>query len=163
MDVGSQRNRQEGRRAGCYAGAGFGFFGSVIAVGAFMSSQIDRIHRIGPTLVFAFPGIVLGGLLVGALAGRWLGGLVADLRYRPTPGGAPGPKIHKGWVAAGAVMGWIIGGAIGMGLTAVFARGVRGDWLMPILFFSPPVLCLVLGGFAGLIFARRRAAQRMGK
>jgi hypothetical protein len=34
---------------------------------------------------------------------------------------------------------------------------------MPILFSSPPVLCLVLGGFASLIFARRRAAQRMGK
>jgi hypothetical protein len=163
MDVGSQRNRQDGRRAGCYAGALFGFFGSGIAFGAFMSSQIHQLHRIGPTLVFAFPGIVLGGLLVGALAGRWLGGLVADLRYRPTPGGARGRKIHKGWVAAGAVMGWIIGGAIGMGLTAVFARRVRADWLMPIVFFSPPVLCLILGSFAGLIFARRRAAQPINK
>ena len=71
--------------------------------------------------------------------------------------------MHKGWVAAGAVTGWIIGGAIGMGLMAIFARKVRADWLMPILFFSPPVLCLVLGGFAGLIFARWRAAQRMSK
>jgi hypothetical protein len=163
MDVGRQRNRQDGRRAGCYAGAVFGFFGSGIAAGAFMSSQVHQLHRIGPTLVFAFPGIVLGGLLVGALAGRWLGGLVADLRYRPTPGGAPRLKMHKGWVAAGAVTGWIIGGAIGMGLTAVFARRVGAARLMPILFFSPPVVCLVLGGFAGLIFARRRAAQRMGE
>jgi hypothetical protein len=34
---------------------------------------------------------------------------------------------------------------------------------MPILFFSPPLLFLVLGCFAGLSFARRRAAQRSGK
>jgi hypothetical protein len=36
-------------------------------------------------------------------------------------------------------------------------------WVMPILFFSPPALGLVLGGFAGLGFARRRATHRTGE
>jgi len=73
--------------------------------------------------------------LIGTLAGRWLGGLVADLRYSPTPGSAP-PKIHKGWVAAGALLGWVIGAAVGMGLTMVVERQVQARWLMPILFFQ---------------------------
>jgi hypothetical protein len=112
---------------------------------------------------FFYFGSILGGLLIGTLAGRWLGGLVSDLRYSPTPGGAPPPKIHKGWVAAGALLGWVIGAAVGMGLTMVVERQVQARWLTPILFFSPPALFLVLGGFAGLTFARRRAAQRTGK
>jgi hypothetical protein len=163
MDVDRQRNRRDGHRAGCLAGAVFGFFGSGIAVVAFIAGRIRQVHVIGPTLVLAFPGIVLGGLVAGALAGRWLGGLVADLRYSPTRGGAPPPKIHKGWVAAGAVLGWIVGGAIGIGLMAALGQRVKAAWLMPILFLSPPVLCLVLGGFAGLAFARRRADKRVSK
>jgi len=80
-----------------------------------------------------------------------------------TPGGAPPPKIHKGWVVAGAFLGWVLGAAVGMGLKMVVARQLQATWLTPILFFSPPVLLLVLGGFAGLTFARRRAAQQTGK
>jgi hypothetical protein len=163
MDVGRQRNRRDGRRAGCLAGAVVGFFGGGIAFSALMASRIRQLHLIGPTLALAFPGIVLGGLFVGALAGKWLGGLVADLRYSPTPGGAPPPKIHRGWVGAGAFLGCVIGAAVGMGLTMVVERQVQARWLIPILFFSPPVLFLVLGGFAGLTFARRRVAQRIGK
>jgi hypothetical protein len=106
---------------------------------------------------------MLGGPLIGAVVGSWLGGRVADLRYRPTPGGAPAPRISKGWVFAGAMSGWAVGIAIAIGLTMVVSRHVRFSWVMPILFFSPPVLCLVLGGFAGLGYARRRAAQRMGQ
>ena len=45
----------------------------------------------------------------------------------------------------------------------VVERQVQARWLIPIVFFSPPVLFLVLGGFAGLNFARRRAAQRTGE
>jgi hypothetical protein len=101
--------------------------------------------------------------LIGTVAGRWLGGLVADLRYKPTPGGAPPPRIHKGWVAAGGFLGCVIGVAVGMGLAMVVERQVQARWLMPILFFSPPILFLVLGGFAGLSFARRQSAQRTDK
>lgn len=109
---------------------------------------------------FFYFGSLLGGLLIGTLAGRWLGGLVADLRYSQTPGTAPSPQLHKGCVAAGALLGCIIGAAVGMGLTMVVERQVQAMWLMPIIFFSPPVLFLVLGGFAGQTVARRRAAQR---
>ncbi len=66
-------------------------------------------------------------------------------------------------MVAGAVLGWIVGAAIGMALTLVVMPHVRAMWLMPILFFSPPVLSLVLGGFAGLAFARRRVAERIGQ
>ena len=45
----------------------------------------------------------------------------------------------------------------------VVERQQQARWLMPILFYAPPVLFLILGGFAALTFARRRAAQRTGK
>ena len=93
---------------------------------------------------------MISSLIVGGIVGSWLGARVADLRYRPTPDGAPALKVGKGWVVAIAVLGWIVGGAIGMGLTALFSRTLRTMWLVPILFFTPPVVCLVLGGFAGL-------------
>ena len=118
---------------------------------------------IGKVLFVAFPGIMLGGPVAGILAGRWLGGLLADLRYSPTPGGAPAPKIHKGWVMAGSMLGCVIGAAAGMGITMVVMRHVQPRWLMPLLFFLPSVLFLVLGGFAGLEYARKRAAQRTSK
>jgi hypothetical protein len=44
----------------------------------------------------------------------------------------------------------------------VIARHIHAHWLMPILFVSPAILCLVLAGFAGYWIARRRAAQRTG-
>jgi hypothetical protein len=170
MDVGRQRARRGGRRAGCLAGAMLGFFGSCIAFGEFMASRmVPAGPRLRPPalqlqlMTFVYFGSILGGLLTCAVVGSWLGGRVAVLRYRPSLRGDPAPRISKGWVAAGAFLGCVVGTAIGMGLTAVVARGVRGFWLVPILFYSPPFLCLVLGGFAGLIFARRRAARRMGE
>jgi hypothetical protein len=168
MDVDRQRARRGGRRAGRLAGAVLGLFGSFIAFGAFMTSRMGPGQpRLRPAVLHLLPfiyfGSIFGGLLFGAVVGSWLGGRIADLRYRPSPGGAPAPRINQGWVYAGAFLGWIVGAAIGMGLTAVFMRVIRPVWLTPILFFSPSVLCLVLGGFAGLNFARRRAAQRMGK
>jgi hypothetical protein len=172
MDVARQRNRRGGRRSGCLAGAVLGFFGNVIAFGAFMASQTGAgargvrppgHSRMWPLLFLGFFGGMVAGPLIGAVVGSWLGGRVADLRYRPPPGGAPAPKINKGWVAVGTFLGCIVGGAIGMGLTAVFARGMRAAWLMPLLFFLPPALCLILGGFAGLNFAQRRAARQTGK
>jgi hypothetical protein len=170
MDVARQRNRFSGRHAGCLAAAVLGFFHGGIALGVVLASLMGPQGGVfgpaqGEWLPFSFFIGLPSSLIVYAIVGWWLGGRVADLRFRPTPGGAPAPKISKGWVYAGAVLGSIVGGAIGMGLTAVVARGVQAGaaWLMPILYFSPPVLCLVLGGFAALIFARRRAAQRIGK
>jgi hypothetical protein len=167
MDVGRQRNRCGARRAGCLVGGVLGFFGGFIAFSAFMISrlgpQAPGVRPAQGTLILALPGVVLGSVVVGTIVGSWLGGHVADLRYRPTPGGAPASRISKGWVVAGAALGWVVGAAIGIGLAAVVMRGVRAMWVMPVLFFSPQVLGAVLGGLAGLGLAHRRAAQRMGQ
>ncbi len=80
------------------------------------------------------------------------------------PRAAPAPRISKDWVIAGGVLGWgwVVGAAMGLGLTVVVMQQVRAPWLMPVLFFHPPVLCLVLGGFTGRGL-RAPAAQRTGK
>ena len=168
MDVPRQRHRSFGRRAGGIAGVVIGFFGGFIAFSTFMTSRIGphapgAPPAAGARIIFAFPAIVISSLVVCGIVGSWLGGRVADLRYRPNPDGAPAPKVGKGWVVAIAVLGWIVGGAIGMGLTVLVTKTLRTMWLVPILFFTPPVLGLVLGGFAGLGIARRRAAQRAVK
>jgi hypothetical protein len=102
--------------------------------------------------------------LIGTVVGTWLGGRLADRSYRPTPDGAPAPTIGIndafGWVVAGAFAGFFLGGVIGMGLATVLTRVISFHWVMPIVFFSPPVLCLLLGGFAGYRVARRRADRR---
>jgi hypothetical protein len=100
----------------------------------------------------------VGGLFIGAVLGRWLGGLVAVGRHGPAAGEAPVPRIRKGVIAALGFLGAIAGVAVGMVLTAVFVRDVRSGWLVPVLFFLPPVLGLILGAFAGLSIARRRSA-----
>lgn len=161
MDVGRQRNRRGGHRAGAMVGAVVGFFGSFIAAASLLAGQIKQIHRFGTALGLAFPFIVLGGLIVGVLTGRWLGGLVADLRYSSTADEPPPSRIHKGWVAAGALLGWIAGGAFGMGLSAIVNQRAQASWLMPIHFFAPPVLFLILGGCAGQKLARRRTERKV--
>jgi len=159
MDVGRQLNRRDGRRAGCLAGGVISFFAGFIAM------IIITVSRMGPhgagaaqaanLLVLAFFPTVLGSPLVGAIVGRWLGGRLADLRYRPNPAGARAPKISRGWVIAGALLGWVVGAAIGIGLVSLAGPAMRNSWIMFILFFAPPVVCLILGGFAGLRRAKR--------
>ncbi len=86
--------------AGGLAGAVVGFFGGFIAFAALMSGRIGpHAPAMGPTpsaiLLPALFGIVLGGPLAGGIAGAWLGGRVADLRYRPTlPGETSGGRGH---------------------------------------------------------------------
>ncbi len=163
MDRGRQHSRRTGRVAGGVAGAFLGLFGSFIAFAAVTASRMGP-HAAGlrppaPTiLVPAFFGSVIGGLLIGALAGSWLGGLMAGVFYCPTPDGTLPPKINKGWVVAGALLGWVVGAAVGMGLATVTARLVQAMWVMPVVFFSPAVLCLLLGGFAGWGFAQAGGA-----
>ncbi len=160
MERDRQRDRQSGRRWGGIAGAFVGFFGSFIAFATFLFSR-----RPGPgtaPFMFAFPPVVLGGLVVGILAGTRLGGWLADRRYRPAFDSIPAPPISKGWIFAGTFAGWILGLAIGMGLTMVLAQLIpQAHWVMPITFFTPALFCLVLGGFAGYRVARGRADRRM--
>jgi hypothetical protein len=151
---------RSGRSWGGIAGAAVGCFGSFIAFGALWLSR-----RPGPgpdPLFFAFIPVVLGGLAIGAFAGTRLGGRLAERSYQPTPDGAPAPQVGEGWVFAGAFAGWGLGSVIGMGLSMAVGRLVPVPWLMPIVIFSPALLCLILGGVAGYRVARRRADRRKG-
>ncbi len=169
MERDRQSRRQSGRSWGRLTGAVLGFFGGSIAFSAFMFSRMGPAgpgHR--PPALHLMPlfffGSTLGGLLIGTVVGTWLGGRLADRDYRPTPDGAPAPTIGIndafGWVVAGAFAGFCLGGLIGMGLATVLTRVISFHWVLPIVFFSPPVLCLLLGGFAGYRVARRRAGRR---
>ena len=160
MERNRQSVRQSGRSWGRLTGALVGFFGSFIAFMAFMFSR-------GPTaggFVFAAIAVLLGGVALGAFAGSRLGGRQADRSNRPTPEGAPAPTIGIGdafgRVGAGAFAGWGLGSAIAMGLAMTLVQRPETRWSMPIVCFSPAALCLVLGGFAGYSFARRRADRR---
>ncbi len=163
MERDRQSNRQSGRSWGCLTGAVVGVFGSSIALMSVMFNWKGAPGQF-PFLAL-FPVVVIGGLAVGALAGRVLGGRLAARFYRPTPDGALAPKIKIdqawGWIIAGSFAGLTLGGAIMMGLVTVL-RQFPLHWVMPIVCLSPPVLCLVLGGFAGYRVARRRAARRTG-
>jgi hypothetical protein len=169
MERDRQSNRQGGRSWGRLSGTVLGLFGGFIAFSVFMFSRMGPAgpgHR--PSALHLMPlvffGSTLGGLLIGTVVGTWLGGRLADRSYRPTPDGAPAPTIGIndafGWVVAGAFAGFVLGAVIGMGLATVLARVIPFHWVMPIVFLSPPVLCLLLGGFAGYRVARRRADRR---
>ncbi len=160
MERDRQSVRQSGRSWGRLTGAVVGFYGSFIAFMAFMFSRGPAAGR------FSFAGIpvVLAGLALGAFAGSRLGGRQADGSYRPAQDGAPAPAIgiHDtfGRVGAGAFAGFALGGLIGMGLATVLTDVIPFHWAMAIVFFSPSVLCLLLGGLAGYRVARRRADRR---
>jgi hypothetical protein len=160
MERDRQSVRQSGRSWGRLTGAVIGFFGSFIAFMAFMFSGGPAAGR----FMFAGIPVLLGGLALGAFAGSRLGRRLADRSYRPTPDGAPAPTIGIGdafgWVVAGAFAGFVLGGVSGMGLVTVLTRVIPFHWVMVLVFFSPPVLCLLLGGFAGYRVARRRADRR---
>jgi hypothetical protein len=169
MERDRQSNRQSGRSWGRLTGAVLGFFGGFIASGVFMFSRMGPAgpgHR--PPALHLMPlfffGSTLGGLVIGTVVGTWLGGRLADRSYRPTPDGAPAPTIGIGdafgWVVAGAFAGFFLGVAIAMGLAMTLMPRTEPRWWMPIVFFSPPVLCLLLGGFAGSRVARHRADRR---
>jgi hypothetical protein len=165
MDVGQQRARRSGQKAGCLAGAVLGGASSFIAFSAFMFSRMGPGARhLQPQALHLLPivyfGSLIAGLLIGALAGSWLGGRLAILRNDPSPGKDAPSRMKKRWVASGVLLGWFLGTMIGMVLTIVFPLKPATLWLMPILFFSPPVLCIVLGGFAGLSLARRPPGPR---
>jgi hypothetical protein len=167
MDVDRRRNRFNGRFSGSLAGGVLGFIGAGVAFATFMVSQMG-LGRPGSAHSWAidlFPVVVsggaLGGLLTGAFGGWWLGGAVADLRYRPKPKGTRPRKM--GWIVGGAFVGWAVGVLIGLGLLLAFAHGERPTWLGLVLFLSSPILCLFLGGLVGLGLARRRAAQQAGE
>jgi hypothetical protein len=114
-------------------------------------------------LVLAFPAIGLVATVVGAFAGARLGG---HLAARLAPDGAGdflARPVNKAWMIAGAFLGFFVGGGIGMGIAIAAGPNARPVWLMGIAFFSPPILGFILGGLAGLSFARRRASRPPGR
>jgi hypothetical protein len=146
MERSRERNRRIGRKGGGIAGVMVGFFGTFIA---FATVMVNQGRMLNPLIFFAFVPVVLGGLVVGGLSGAWAGELLAARFLRPAADGASAPKIGWGWVVAGGFVGWIIGLAVGMGLAMMITKHIRAGWVFPVVFFSTPVLCLVLGGFAG--------------
>ena len=166
MDVGRQRARRDGRNAGCLAGAVTGFFIGFIAFSAFMTGPSgpghDQPGRPGLSLwtTSYFFGSILGGTLLAALAGRWLGGRLADKNYDPAYANVVLPPLSKAWILLGAFLGWIGGLVIGLIVMSNFQPPPGAMWVGPILFFSPGAVGLVSGGFAGLTVARSRAARR---
>ena len=157
MERGREENRRVGRAGGAMAGAFVGFFGSFIA---FATVTLNR--RVGPDphAMFALLPIMIGGLVVGACAGTWVGRWLADRTFRPAPDGAPAPKIGRGWVLAGAFVGWGIGVVVGITLVTFIGKLVPNGWFLPIVFFSPPLLFVVLGGVAGHRIGRRWQTRR---
>jgi hypothetical protein len=157
MERGREENRRVGRAGGGMAGAFLGFFGSFIAFATFM---LNRIGGPSPYAMLAFMPIMIGGLVVGALVGSSVGRWLADRTYRPAPDGEPAPKIARGWVLAGAFIGWGVGLVIGLALVTVIGKLVPNAWFLPIVFFSPPLLFVVLGGAKGHRVGRRWQARR---
>ncbi len=157
MERGRELNRRAGRAGGGIAGAVLGFFASFIAFATF---TFGRTGPQSPLVVIAIFPMVIGGVVVGALVGTWLGRWLADRTFRPPPDGAPPPGIARGWAIAGAFGGWILGMVVGMGLVTLIPKQFHSARFMPIVFFSPPVLLLILGGFAGNRFGRGRQSRR---
>ncbi len=164
MDVARQRNRRVPRIAGGIAGAIIGFFTAFISMSSIMFYQFGRMPAHGPhslrpylplLLVLSTPVVVL----IGAFAGVWIGGLVADLRFRPgTTDDVPAPIARRS-AFAGVVLGWFVGGATGLGLATQLRAGIP-RWLIPLVMFGPAALGLLAGGFAGLAFARKPRASK---
>jgi hypothetical protein len=159
MERGRELNRRAGRAGGGIAGAVLGFFGSFITLATL---TLGRRGPQSPLAVIAVFPMVIGSVVVGALVGTWLGRWLADRTFRPAPDGAPAPGIARGWVIAGAFGGWILGIVVGMGLVTLIPKQFHSARFMPIVFFSPPVLLLILGGFAGNRFGRGRQSRRTG-
>jgi hypothetical protein len=168
MDIGRQRARRDGRRTGCLAGAIAGFFIGFIAFSAFMTGRSGPgHHHLGPAArslwtPFYFFGGIAGGTLLTALAGRWLGGRVAEQAFNPAHAIVVLPPISKAWIILGASLGWIGGLVIGLIVMSNIQPPPGAMWIGPILFFSPGAVFFILGGFAGLAIARSRAARRSG-
>jgi hypothetical protein len=157
MERGREENRRVGRAGGAMAGAVVGFFGSFIA---FATLTLNGRGGPNPYAMFAFLPIMIGGLVVGVFVGTSVGRWLADRTYRPAPDGAPALKIARGWVIAGAFIGWAVGLVIGLGMVTVIGKLVPNGWFLPIVFFSPPILFVVLGGIAGHRVGRRWQIRR---
>jgi hypothetical protein len=102
----------------------------------------------GPEHFALFPLGVFGGLglcaVIGAVSGGWLKGTL----YRPEQPWRPTVRRETSgcaFVGAG-FLGWGLGGVAGMVLTMLLSDSVP-HWAIPIVFFSPPVLGLLAGGF----------------
>lgn len=152
MELGREGVRRVGRSGGSAAGAFAGF-----AVGFLVVAALTFGHRrIHPFMLAAVLPIIFGAAAAGAILGARLGGRAADRSYRRNPEAACKVRIGWGWVIAAAFAGWILGLPAGMGLVTLLQPHVP-LWLMPIVFFSPGLFGMFLGGLAGQRIARLRA------
>ncbi len=154
MELGREGVRRVGRTGGRVAGAFAGF-----AVGFLVVAALTFGHRrMHPFMLAAVLPIIFSAAAAGAILGGRIGGRAADRSYRRNPEAACKVRIGWGWVIPAAFAGWTLGLAVGMGL-ATFVEPHVGAvlWIMPIVFFSPGLLGMLLGGLAGQRIARLRA------
>lgn len=164
QETGRQRARLAGRAIGGLCGGITGFFGGFIIFVSFMFGRALP-GQIGLATPFWFFGMVFGGLLGGIIVGAWVGGRVANRRYVVEQPAKPTGINHAdgAGIVPGAFLGWIVGGVVGVGLTALLAPWLKMDWLVPFLMFTPPLACLFLGAIVGRRFVLRRRARRQNR
>ena len=143
-----------GRGVGGLIGSLLGFFGGFIAFTSIRFAERPGTDWSASSFFLSiFGGLVVGGV-IGALLGGWLNtrGFDPMAKWRPRPRQAASSCL----TVAGAVVGWIFGGVMGL-ISVVLLGELLPTWAMPVVFFSPPVLGLILGGVIAVQISSRRA------
>jgi hypothetical protein len=155
------RGRQSiGSVAGGLAGGFIGFFGGF---GAFVSllGANSMQGSLGMVLFFVSP---FAGAAAGGLLGALLGGRIARrMKFSPVPA-PPGQKPGGAWATAGVMLGFMGGGAIGLGCLGLadqlLGPNMMPAWIVFPTFFAFPIFGLVVGGIAGARVQGYRAQRK---
>ncbi len=159
--AGARSRRLAGTSLGGVIGTFLGFFGGF----ALFISNFFKAKGAVPATSFLFPLSVFGGAALGALVGAGLGRLAAPLIKLPKLPLAPNSAARpSGWAPAGMFLGFILGGACGIGLVVGLHRllglNIAPPWVILPLFFGCPIFGMVGGWILGSRFAARRDGRR---
>ena len=152
-ELGRQQARMIGRGAGAAIGIPLGFFGGfIVGVSIFMANDSPHHDHIKLMPILGF-----GGLAICTFVCSVLGGWIKSWLYRPEQPWRPTARHEASGCAltAGAGIGWVVGGVVGMALIIATASSLP-EWATPWVFFGPPLLGLILGGVLANYIAARR-------